>query len=63
LEKALEVLPTLVCETVEDVHDKVAVNRAIKTAIMSKQFGNENFLAPLIADACGNLNQTYSCIE
>jgi len=52
LEKAMEVLPSLVCETVEDVHDKVVVNRAIKSAIMSKQYGNENFLAPLIAEAC-----------
>ena len=64
----MEILPTLVCETVEDVRDKIVMNRAMKAAIMSKQFGNDGFLTPLIVDACGKLfffkcsvNDSYGC--
>ena len=47
-------MPSLVCHTVEDVRDKEQVTKAMKAAIMSKQYGNDSFLTPLIADACGN---------
>ncbi|EGD76674.1 T-complex protein 1 subunit theta [Salpingoeca rosetta] len=52
LEKALEVLPELACHTVEDFRDKAQVKRAIKTVIMSKQNGLEDFLSELVTDAC-----------
>lgn len=42
----------LVIEKVEDKKDKEAVTRVIRTAIMSKQYGLEDFLAGLVADAC-----------
>jgi len=50
--KALEILPDLVVETLKDVRDKTSVSRVIKSAIMSKQFGIEDFLSSLITDAC-----------
>lgn len=53
LEKALEILPGLVVETIEDVKNTETISRAINAAIMAKQFGNESFLTPLITDAAG----------
>lgn len=55
LEKALETLPELVCQTIDDVHDADVITKAIKSAIMAKQYGNESYLTPLITEACGNL--------
>lgn len=52
LEKALEILPNLVCQTVENVQDSDVITKAITAAIMSKQYGNESFLTPLITEAC-----------
>ena len=56
LEKALEILPNLVCQTVENVQDLAVITKAIKSAIMAKQYGNESFITPLIAEACGTQN-------
>lgn len=42
----------LVCGTVEDLRNPEVLAKAIRPAIMSKQFGNEDFLAKLVADAC-----------
>eukprot|EP00794_Sanderia_malayensis_P000454 gene454-1096_t len=50
--KALEILPDLVCETGKDLRNEKEVARFIKPAIASKQYGNEDFLAELIAKAC-----------
>ncbi|KAH3739734.1 hypothetical protein DPMN_046421 [Dreissena polymorpha] len=52
MKKALEILPDLVCENQKDLRERTAVARALKTSVMSKQYGNEDFLAKLIADAC-----------
>ena len=49
LEKAIEVLETLSCHEVKDISDKVAVKKIIRTAVMSKQYGNEDFLADLVS--------------
>lgn len=47
-------LPTdLVCENQKDLRDKSTMTRALKTSVMSKQYGNEEFLAKLLSDACG----------
>jgi len=51
-EKAISILPDLVCSTVSDLRDVSAVTAALKTPIASKQYGNEDFLAELIASAC-----------
>ncbi|CAH0388957.1 unnamed protein product [Bemisia tabaci] len=52
LAKALEILPTLVVDEVKDPRNINEVKRAMRTSIMSKQNGNEDFLAELITKAC-----------
>ena len=52
LGKALEYLEDMPCYTVNDSKDIEQVKRAIKTSIMSKQYGHEDFLADLITKAC-----------
>ncbi|XP_042203966.1 T-complex protein 1 subunit theta-like [Homarus americanus] len=52
LNKALEVLPSLKCWEVSDPRDLDQVTKALRSTIMSKQFGNEDFLAKLVARAC-----------
>lgn len=52
LEKCLEILPTLSCKTVTDYRNVEAVIDGIRTSIQSKQYGNEDFLGKLIAEAC-----------
>lgn len=42
---------TIVCE-VKDIRNEQSVAPALKTAIASKQYGNEEFLARLVAEAC-----------
>lgn len=37
---------------VKDLKDRDSVAAAIKTAVMSKQYGSEDFLSQLICDAC-----------
>merc|ERR1712168_841831 len=50
--KAEEILPSLVCDQVKDIRNKEEVVKAIRASIMSKQFGNEDFIAGLVAEAC-----------
>ncbi|CAH1173507.1 unnamed protein product [Phaedon cochleariae] len=52
LEKCLEILPTLVCREIKDCRNIPEVVQGIKTSIQSKQYGNEDFLAELVAKAC-----------
>lgn len=52
MEKALEILPSLVVQEVQDIRDENQVKNGIRSAIMSKQYGNENFLASLVSQAC-----------
>lgn len=52
LDKALEVLPSLVVDKVEDVRNEAQVMKALRTAIMSKQYGQEDFISQLIGKAC-----------
>merc|ERR1719393_51008 len=52
LEKALEILQTLSCYEVKNTRDEESVKKAVRTAVMSKQYGNEDFLADLITKAC-----------
>ncbi|XP_060941892.1 T-complex protein 1 subunit theta-like [Limanda limanda] len=50
--KALEILPECVCSSAKDLHDVKKATSLIRTAVMSKQYGNEDFLGGLISDAC-----------
>jgi len=52
--KALEALDALVSGTVDDMLLRDNVIPAIRTAIASKQYGYESFLAELVTDACIN---------
>lgn len=51
--KALEILPDCVCSSAKNLHDVNEATSLIRPAVMSKQYGNEDFLANLIAQACG----------
>lgn len=51
--KTLEILPDCVCSSAKDLHDLEEATAMIRSAVMSKQYGNEDFLAKLIAQACG----------
>merc|ERR1712131_182278 len=50
--KALELLPDCVCSSAKNLHDVTEATAVIKPAVMSKQYGNEDFLAQLIGQAC-----------
>ncbi|XP_045396468.1 T-complex protein 1 subunit theta isoform X1 [Lemur catta] len=50
--KAHEILPNLVCCSAKNLRDVDEVSTLLQTSIMSKQYGNETFLARLIAQAC-----------
>jgi T-complex protein 1 subunit theta len=52
VEKALELLPSLVSHEVKDYKDQTKVAAVIRSAVMSKQMGHEDFLAELITKAC-----------
>jgi len=52
LNKALDILETLACYEVKNTKDEETVKKAIRTAVMSKQYGNEDFLSDLISKAC-----------
>lgn len=51
--KALDILPDCVCASAKDLHDVKEAASLIRTAVASKQYGNEDFLSNLIAQACG----------
>ncbi|XP_074644869.1 T-complex protein 1 subunit theta-like [Tubulanus polymorphus] len=50
--KALEFLADLVVGKVDDLKNKSLVKKLIKTSVMSKQYGNEEFLSDILVDAC-----------
>lgn len=61
--KCLEVLPNYVVYTVNDIHKKEEVVPCLESVIATKLYGYEQFLAPLVFDACsyalpdGNIKQ------
>ncbi|XP_018610553.1 T-complex protein 1 subunit theta isoform X1 [Scleropages formosus] len=50
--KALEILPDCVCASAKNLRDENEATAMIRPSVMSKQYGNEDFLASLIAEAC-----------
>ncbi|CAK9815548.1 T-complex protein 1 subunit theta [Anthophora quadrimaculata] len=63
LEKALEILPTLVCHEIKDFRDEKQIQMGIKTSIMSKQYGNEDPITSLVTKACTSIlpeNTTFN---
>mmetsp|Transcript_11219 Transcript_11219/g.30331 ORF Transcript_11219/g.30331 Transcript_11219/m.30331 type:complete len:542 (+) Transcript_11219:45-1670(+) len=51
-EVALKTLEEQVVHTLDDVHDATKVASAIRAVISSKQYGIEDFVAPMVARAC-----------
>lgn len=51
-EKALELLPDLVCHTMENFRDEAAAAKALVPCLSSKLPGREEFMAKLVAKAC-----------
>lgn len=51
-EKTLEILPSLVVKSVDNVRDPVAVKAAIRSVLATKQYGYEDLLSDLITKAC-----------
>ena len=51
-DKTLEILPTLVVKTVDNIRDTVQVKSAIKSVIATKQYGYEDLLSDLVVKAC-----------
>uniref|UniRef100_A0A1A9WQX4 T-complex protein 1 subunit theta n=1 Tax=Glossina brevipalpis TaxID=37001 RepID=A0A1A9WQX4_9MUSC len=52
LAKALEILPKLICYEIQDYSNVEKVKECLKASIMSKQYGQEDFLTDLVAKAC-----------
>lgn len=46
------ILPTTVVDEIKDVTVEEQVRKVIRTSVMSKQYGNEDFLAQIITKAC-----------
>ncbi|XP_038213887.1 T-complex protein 1 subunit theta [Zerene cesonia] len=52
MDKCLEILPELVNYEIKDCKNFDEVVKGIKPSIMAKQYGNEDFIAGLVAKAC-----------
>lgn len=50
--KCMELIETLSCYKSQNVRNKEELTKLVKTTVASKQFGLEDFLSDLIADAC-----------
>ena len=51
-EKTLEILPTLVVRTINNIRDPLEMKVGIKSVISTKQYGYEDLLSELIVKAC-----------
>lgn len=52
LEKTLQELPKLIVHEVKNYKDIDQIKAGIKTAVMSKQYGKEDFITDLVCQAC-----------
>ncbi|VDP11963.1 unnamed protein product [Onchocerca flexuosa] len=52
VDKALEILPSLVVKKADDLRDAGLVQKYLKSAVMSKQYDNVDFITQLVAKAC-----------
>lgn len=55
LEKTLEILPSLTCHEIKDIKNNAeqqVLTNAVKSSIMSKQYGQEQFITELVLKAC-----------
>lgn len=52
LQKALEILPNLVCYEIKDFRNENSIKDCLRAAIMSKQYGQEELVMKLVSKAC-----------
>lgn len=52
LDKCLEILPKLISYEIKDCKNYDEVVKGVRSSIMAKQYGNEDFIANLVAKAC-----------
>lgn len=62
VDKTLEILPSLVVKKVEDLRDVEVVQKCLKSAVMSKQYDNVDFITHLVAKACGRYFALLYCM-
>lgn len=55
LKEAFRVLPDMVCKELDPTASIENAIKIIKPSVMSKQYGNHDFIAQLVAKACGQL--------
>jgi len=55
MRKALEFLENCSCHEVKDAKNQEEVKKAVRTALQSKQYGQEDFLADLVVKACSTI--------
>jgi len=53
--KALEYLESCACHEIKDAKSHDEVKKAVRTSVMSKQYGYEDFIADLIVKACSSI--------
>lgn len=51
-DKSLELLPSLVTKRVENIRKPLELEAALKSVLATKQYGYEDFLSNLVAEAC-----------
>lgn len=59
LDKTLELLPTLTCHEIKNIKNNAeqqVLAQAVKSSIMSKQYGQEQFITDLVLKACSKYN-------
>lgn len=62
VDKTLEILPSLVVKKADDLRDVEVVQKYLKSAIMSKQYDNVDFITHLVAKACGRFFMFLYCV-
>ena len=50
--KTLEILPQLVCRSIQNVRDQQELRTGIKSVLATKQYGYEDLLSELVTNAC-----------
>lgn len=63
LDKTLEILPSLVVKKADDLRDAELVQKYLKSAVMSKQYDNVDFITQLVAKACGRPSAFLYCLQ
>ena len=63
IEHVQQILPEIVCDEVRDMWNRDELIKAIKPVIASKQYGYEDVISPLVADACLIVMPSKAAVE